>query len=118
MCSSFEIAQYGTIDCKPLGVLWQHPGFRNYYNKENTIMFDDLRRNFVMNPRNGLKIKPFKQAHQSRHSDKELAKLGNYLRVIRKVKDLSKLDHKKWEALMKKRAEGSSSSRDNNHTTS
>jgi len=106
---SVTTAKYGTIDCKPLGVLWQHPGFKGVYSKENTIMFDDLRRNFVMNPRNGLKIKPFKRAYQSRHTDRELLKLTNYLRVIRKVKDISKLDHKRWESLMRKRSQGSTS---------
>ena len=102
--------KYGTIDCKPLGVLWQHPGFKGNYGKENTIMFDDLRRNFVMNPRNGLKIRPFKQAHLRASTDRELIKLTNYLRVIRKVKDISKLDHKKWEALMRKRLQGDDAS--------
>ena len=102
--------KYGTIDCKPLGVLWQHPGFKGNYGKENTIMFNDLRRNFVMNPRNGLKIRPFKQAHLRASTDRELIKLTNYLRVIRKVKDISKLDHKKWEALMRKRLQGDDAS--------
>ncbi|KAK3166118.1 hypothetical protein QOZ80_1AG0041640 [Eleusine coracana subsp. coracana] len=41
-----------TFDCKPLGVIWAQ--FPEYYNEKNTIMFDDLRRNFVMNPQNEL----------------------------------------------------------------
>uniref|UniRef100_A0A0D9V8G8 protein-serine/threonine phosphatase n=1 Tax=Leersia perrieri TaxID=77586 RepID=A0A0D9V8G8_9ORYZ len=41
-----------TFDCKPLGVIWAQ--FPEYYNETNTIMFDDLRRNFVMNPQNEL----------------------------------------------------------------
>mmetsp|Transcript_8657 Transcript_8657/g.16041 ORF Transcript_8657/g.16041 Transcript_8657/m.16041 type:complete len:384 (+) Transcript_8657:83-1234(+) len=99
---SVTTEKYGTIDCKPLGVLWSHESFNGKYSAENTIMFDDLRRNFCMNPRNGLKIRPFKQAHQSRHTDRELMKLSVYLRAIRKVKDLSKIDHRKWESLMRK----------------
>ena len=38
---------------KPLGVIW---GKFEEYNSKNTIMFDDLRRNFLMNPQNGLKV--------------------------------------------------------------
>ena len=75
------------------------------YSRENTIMFDDLRRNFVMNPRNGLKIRPFKQAYKNRSTDRELVELTNYLQIIRKVKDLSKLDHKRWELLVRKRTQ-------------
>ena len=35
-------------------------------------MFDDLRRNFLMNPTCGLKIRPFARAHVSRATDREL----------------------------------------------
>ena len=38
---------------KPLGVIW---GKFEEYSSKNTIMFDDLRRNFLMNPQNGLKV--------------------------------------------------------------
>jgi hypothetical protein len=34
------------FDCKPLGWLWAK--FDGRYDEKNTIMFDDLRRNFVM----------------------------------------------------------------------
>ncbi|PIO40638.1 hypothetical protein AB205_0094320 [Aquarana catesbeiana] len=44
----------GLIDVKPLGVVWgKYPEF---YSKKNTIMFDDIGRNFLMNPQNGLKV--------------------------------------------------------------
>ena len=39
---------------KPLGVIW---GKYPHWNQTNTIMFDDLRRNFIMNPQNGLKVR-------------------------------------------------------------
>uniref|UniRef100_A0A804NA35 FCP1 homology domain-containing protein n=1 Tax=Zea mays TaxID=4577 RepID=A0A804NA35_MAIZE len=67
-----------------------------YYNEKNTIMFDDLRRNFVMNPQNGLVIKPFRK----RHNDHELVKLAHYLLSIGDLEDLSKLDHGKWESFL------------------
>lgn len=43
-----------SLKVKPLGVIWGK--FPNY-KKETTIMFDDLRRNFLMNPGNGLRIR-------------------------------------------------------------
>ncbi|PON46309.1 Ubiquitin domain containing protein [Parasponia andersonii] len=85
----------GIFDCKPLGLIWAH--FPEFYSSKNTIMFDDLRRNFVMNPQNGLTIKPFKKAHSSRESDQELVKLTEYLLAIAELDDLSTLDHSNWQ---------------------
>lgn len=42
------------LQVKPLGVIWGK--FSEFYNKKNTIMFDDIGRNFLMNPQNGLKV--------------------------------------------------------------
>ncbi len=39
---------------KPLGVIWGK--YSEFYNRKNTIMFDDIGRNFLMNPQNGLKV--------------------------------------------------------------
>ncbi|KAJ0879674.1 putative protein-serine/threonine phosphatase [Helianthus annuus] len=86
----------GIFDCKPLGLIWAH--FPEFYNAKNTIMFDDLRRNFVMNPQNGLTIKPFRKAHENRDTDRELVKLTQYLLAIADLDDISVLDHKKWES--------------------
>ncbi|XP_065870569.1 ubiquitin-like domain-containing CTD phosphatase [Euphorbia lathyris] len=85
----------GIFDCKPLGLIWAQ--FPQFYSPKNTIMFDDLRRNFVMNPQNGLTIKPFRKAHANRDSDQELVKLTQYLLGIAELDDISGLDHKKWE---------------------
>lgn len=86
----------GIFDCKPLGLIWAK--FPEFYSEKNSIMFDDLRRNFVMNPRNGLTIKPFKKAHSTRDSDQELVKLTEYLLAIAELDDLSSLDHKYWQS--------------------
>ncbi|KAI7731521.1 hypothetical protein M8C21_014785 [Ambrosia artemisiifolia] len=86
----------GIFDCKPLGLIWAH--FPEFYSPKNTIMFDDLRRNFVMNPQNGLIIKPFRKAHENRDTDRELVKLTQYLLAIADLDDISVLDHKKWES--------------------
>jgi len=69
-----------------------------FYNPGNTIMFDDLRRNFVMNPQNGLTIKPFRKAHANRDTDQELVKLTQYLLTIAELSDLSSLHHSRWES--------------------
>ncbi|KAG0500848.1 hypothetical protein HPP92_000920 [Vanilla planifolia] len=87
---------HGTFDCKPLALIWAQ--FPEFYNSKNTIMFDDLRRNFVMNPQNGLTIRPFRKAHLNRGSDQELVKLTQYLLAIAELSDLSSLDHRNWES--------------------
>ncbi|XP_041985205.1 ubiquitin-like domain-containing CTD phosphatase 1 [Aricia agestis] len=87
--------KYGTIDVKPLGVIW---GKYPQYSPKNTIMFDDIRRNFIMNPKSGLKIRPFRQAHLNRDRDRELVHLSTYLREIAQYcEDFDTLNHKKWE---------------------
>ncbi|KAG8579634.1 hypothetical protein GDO81_010980 [Engystomops pustulosus] len=91
----------GLIDVKPLGVIWGKYG--EFYTKKNTIMFDDIGRNFLMNPQNGLKIRPFMKAHLNRDKDKELLKLSEYLKEIAKLEDLSELNHKHWERYLSKK---------------
>ncbi|XP_074590674.1 ubiquitin-like domain-containing CTD phosphatase [Curcuma longa] len=86
----------GMFDCKPLGLIWAQ--FPEFYSSTNTIMFDDLRRNFVMNPQNGLTIKPFRKAHLNRSNDQELLRLTQYLLAIAELPDLSQLDHNIWES--------------------
>ncbi|KAJ2940067.1 hypothetical protein O0L34_g14102 [Tuta absoluta] len=88
-------AKYGTIDVKPLGVIW---GKYPQYSPKNTIMLDDIRRNFIMNPSSGLKIRPFRQAHLNRDKDRELLHLSTYLKdIARFCDDFDSLNHKKWE---------------------
>ncbi|XP_065361503.1 ubiquitin-like domain-containing CTD phosphatase 1 [Calliphora vicina] len=92
---SVHTSDRGVIDVKPLGVIW---GLYPQYSAANTIMFDDIRRNFLMNPRSGLRIRPFRQAHLNRDTDEELIKLSKYLTDIAKhCKDFTKLNHRKWE---------------------
>ncbi|XP_069693402.1 ubiquitin-like domain-containing CTD phosphatase 1 [Periplaneta americana] len=86
--------KYGVVQVKPLGVIW---GKFDQYSSRNTIMFDDIRRNFLMNPGNGLKIRPFKQAHLNRDKDRELLRLAKYLKDIVHEEDFNSLDHKHWE---------------------
>lgn len=87
------------FDCKPLAVLWERYGS---YNIENTIMVDDLHRNFVLNSQNGLVIRPFKHAMTSGRNDKELLKLKAYLLKIAQLDSLKDLDHGRWKKYAKK----------------
>ncbi|XP_041079052.1 ubiquitin-like domain-containing CTD phosphatase 1 [Polyodon spathula] len=91
----------GVVEVKPLGVIWGK--YAEFYNKKNTIMFDDIGRNFLMNPQNGLKIKPFMKAHLNREKDKELLKLSQYLKEIAKLENFSELNHKHWERYLSKK---------------
>lgn len=92
---SVYTAERGIVEVKPLGVIW---GKFPQYSAKNTIMFDDIRRNFLMNPKSGLKIKAFRQAHLNRHKDRELLKLSRYLKDIADCSDFNKLNHRKWES--------------------
>lgn len=92
---SVHCPKRGVVDVKPLGVIWSK--FPQYSSK-NTIMFDDVRRNFLMNPKSGLRIKPFNNCHINRAKDKELLKLATYLKNIAEhCSDFNKLNHRKWE---------------------
>ncbi|CAL6430474.1 unnamed protein product [Bathycoccus prasinos] len=94
-----QTKERGIFNCKPLGWIWAQPWSQERgYDSSNTIMFDDLRRNFAMNPSSGLKIKPFRNAYTSRATDNELKKLKVYVDIIaRENVDFKTLDHKKWE---------------------
>lgn len=66
-------------------------------------MIDDCSRNFLMNPKNGLKCRPFRSAHLNRDKDKELSKLSRYLRVVARVDDVTTLNHRRWEQYCNRR---------------
>jgi ubiquitin-like domain-containing CTD phosphatase 1 len=91
---SVYTSEYGLLNVKPLKVIWDK--YPDFYSNKNTIMFDDLKRNFLMNPQNGLRIEPYKNAHSNRDKDTELMKLSVYLKKIAKLDDLSELKHKYW----------------------
>lgn len=105
-----QTERYGVFDCKPLEFVWRK--FPDSYDADNTVMLDDLkcvrlesgrfecgarRRNFVMNRRNGLVVRPYRHAHRNRSSDKELLHLAAYFRSIGRLESLAGLDHRKWE---------------------
>lgn len=91
---SIHSKKYGLLNVKPLAVIWGK--FIGQYNPKNTIMFDDTRRNFLMNPQNGLKIKAYRDSFKNRETDEELRHLALYLEKIAKLDDFTFLDHKNW----------------------
>ena len=89
----------GFFDCKPLAFLWEK--LPQFYNADNTVMIDDLRRNFIHNKQNGLVIKPFRHAHRTRGTDKELLYLKIYLLKIAPMGSFKTLRHSKWADCIK-----------------
>ncbi|XP_019867650.1 ubiquitin-like domain-containing CTD phosphatase 1 isoform X2 [Aethina tumida] len=100
---SVHTPKYGVMDVKPLGVIW---GKFEQFSPKNTIMFDDIRRNFLMNPKNGLRIKPFRQAHLNRDKDNELLRLSKYLKDLAlHCHDFTTVNHRHWEKYKPRRHE-------------
>ncbi|XP_018577705.1 ubiquitin-like domain-containing CTD phosphatase 1 [Anoplophora glabripennis] len=101
---SVHTPKYGVMDVKPLGVIW---GKFKQFSSKNTIMFDDIRRNFIMNPKNGLRIKPFREAHLNRAKDNELLRLSKYLKDLAEhCSDFATVNHRHWEKYKPKRRHG------------
>ncbi|KAF2883072.1 hypothetical protein ILUMI_23105, partial [Ignelater luminosus] len=76
---------------KPLQAIWnKFPQF----NKTNTILCDDKKEAFHLNPENGILITRF--LHKKYGQDDELLKLAAYLKSIAQYDDLSAIDHRVW----------------------
>lgn len=86
------------VRCKPLGVLW---GKFPQFSAKNSVIFDDVRHNFLMAPKSGLKIRAYRKAHKNRGTDRELLKLTRYLMLIAD-KDFTTLNHDRWERYCEK----------------
>ncbi|KAF8965209.1 HAD-like domain-containing protein [Flammula alnicola] len=89
-----------THSVKALQIIWNHfPQF----NAKNTVHVDDLSRNFALNPKEGLKISAFKNAHTPQAwADKELENLARYMLHIADVDDFTTLSHKSWKSVAKR----------------
>lgn len=95
---SVHCPKRGVVDVKPLGVIWSK---FEQYTSANTLIIDDIKRNFLMNPKSGLRIKPFNNCHTNRSKDKELLKLATYLKnIAENCDDFNKLNHRKWESYL------------------
>jgi len=82
-----------THSVKPLELIWRKfPMF----SEKNTIHVDDLSRNFVMNLKNGIKIKAYRYSPQAAREDKELYFCAKYITSLASLVDFTKKDHTKW----------------------
>eukprot|EP01135_Chromosphaera_perkinsii_P002876 Nk52_evm31s229 gene=Nk52_evmTU31s229 len=75
------------------------PGNRhNLYNRRNTLLVDDISRNFMTNPHNGIKMPPYKKSTlPTAKPDRELLYLRKYLiEHVSPVADVRKLRHSHW----------------------
>ena len=59
----------------------------------------------LFNPQSGLKIRPCRHmtVEANRAADRELLRLGRYLKLLVSVPDFQALEHKQWEAFVKER---------------
>ncbi|XP_059478497.1 uncharacterized protein LOC132198448 [Neocloeon triangulifer] len=80
--------------CKPLRIIWHE---LREFGPENTIIIDDIRENFLMNPQSGLAIRKF----NNQKNDEELKKLAKYLKKISSRGSFKNLEHSNWEKLSK-----------------
>jgi len=84
-----------THPVKALDLIWSQ---YKHWDRSNTIHVDDLARNFAMNPRCGLKIRPYKHALKNKSKDIELLGIARYLEAIAKnVTDFRTLNHNDWQ---------------------
>ncbi|VDL61148.1 unnamed protein product [Hymenolepis diminuta] len=97
---SVNLPDHGVKSVKPLAVIWRKfPQF----GPQNTIMFDDVRRNFAMNPGSGLRIHSYRDANVNFAEDRELKHLADYLELIAKREpDFQRLNHDKWSQYLEK----------------
>ncbi|XP_065317694.1 ubiquitin-like domain-containing CTD phosphatase 1 isoform X1 [Gordionus sp. m RMFG-2023] len=91
----------GLIEVKPLAFIWGK--FPGKYTPQNSIIVDDCRKNFLMNPQNGLRIYPFHNTHTDEQQDEDLLWLGKYLEfiAINFNGNFSELDHTHWKRYIK-----------------
>lgn len=85
--------KYGLINTKALSVIW---GRFPEYGPHNTVLVDDLRRNFLSTPRNGIRIRPCRNLPLTRDTDTELRLLRDYLLSLREAESLQGEGHKRW----------------------
>uniref|UniRef100_A0A7S3JZY9 protein-serine/threonine phosphatase n=1 Tax=Aureoumbra lagunensis TaxID=44058 RepID=A0A7S3JZY9_9STRA len=83
---------------KPLELIWRL--YPQKWSALNTVHLDDLERNFVLNPRNGLRCRPFHRDHPRAANDNELALLSCYLtQHLANQPDFTKANISSWRNL-------------------
>jgi len=87
-------------EVKALAVIWN---VLNQYGPHNTVHVDDLGRNFVMNPKNGIKVSAYKNSSTSRNSDNELVLLADFLEFIASASDVTEQNLGDWKKTLRRR---------------
>ena len=85
------------VRVKPLSFIWKR--FPSY-TPEKTIMFDDVKHNFLLNMWNGLVIAPFRNGPLHQETDTELLRLGQFLEIVRD-ENFTELDLRHWDRYFK-----------------
>ena len=88
---------------KPLQIIWSK--FPTRFGRKNTIAVDDLKRNFALNPTNGITCSAFYRNKSSARkgtgkNDVELLGIGAYLQKLKDVDDFSEVDHEPWRGVV------------------
>lgn len=97
--SSFSHIKKKEAEVKALQVIWSKN--INNWCKENTLIVDDLPRNFILNPLNGVAVRPYTRDLHSR--DKELLLLGHYLVQVAALEDVTSMIHSQWKTFLKQK---------------
>ena len=84
------------VRVKPLSFIWR----RFSYAPEKTIMFDDVKHNMLLNPKNGLVIAPFRNGPLRQEVDTELLRLAQFLEIVRD-ENVHELDLRHWDRYLK-----------------
>lgn len=81
---------------------WMISSVFHYLHSLPYVLTSPKSRNFALNPTEGLKIHPFKNAHTpAAMADRELDKLARYMLHIANVADFRTLQHKVCHPLLK-----------------
>jgi len=82
----------GIKKTKPLEVIFHHyPQF----SEKNTLLVDDLLKNFIMNPKCGIQIERYDSG--MKNEDEELKYLASYLEKIKTLENFSTVSHNCWQ---------------------
>lgn len=85
------------LSVKPLELIWSHPVTRGRWHAGNTLHIDDLSRNFLMNPRNGIQIPAYYRHDADAEKDIRLFQLTHYLlNHCAMLPNVKSIDHSDW----------------------
>eukprot|EP01054_Gregarina_sp_Poly1_P007906 Gregarina_sp_Poly_1__7905@NODE_44_length_17989_cov_118_013391_g38_i0_p3_GENE_NODE_44_length_17989_cov_118_013391_g38_i0NODE_44_length_17989_cov_118_013391_g38_i0_p3_ORF_typecomplete_len374_score31_10NIF/PF03031_18/3_1e26ubiquitin/PF00240_23/8_4e05UN_NPL4/PF11543_8/0_044_NODE_44_length_17989_cov_118_013391_g38_i01199213113 len=96
---SFKLVRKSKRDAevKALQLIWDKK--INNWGPSNTLHVDDLPRNFLLNPLNGIPVRPYtKDLHEA---DKELLLLAHYLQKVSTLDDVTTINHFRWKHFTK-----------------